>query len=316
MGIVVERPGLLTTVQDLGRPGYQQFGFAPSGALDALALMQGNLLVGNEPGEGALEATLLGPVLTVERANVAAVTGGDCQPRLNGQLVPMYRAFQLRPGDRLELEGMVSGCRSYLAFAGGLAVPPVMGSKSTNLKCGIGGLEGRALRMGDRLAFSAPRSELAGLAQRAMDPPAPPEALVSLRVVLGMQRAAFGREALGTFFSKEYRVSNQSDRMGVRLEGPEIRPQAGVDIVSDGIPLGAVQVPSSGLPIVLLNDRQTTGGYVKLGAVASCDLGRLAQLRMGDRIRFEEISLRGAQRLLRARQREVAALRARLERLK
>lgn len=317
--IRVLSPGLLTTVQDAGRVGYLKYGFGTSGALDLPALAAANLLVGNAPGEAALECTLTGPTLEFLCDATVAVTGCNMGAALGGGAAPMYAAFDVKRGDILKLGFAASGCRAVIAFAGGIGVPAVMGGKSTSLCCGVGGFEGRALRAGDLLPLAAPRTGLPGLAARRAAPPENPadgrERPVVLRAVPGPQDDYFTEEGLAAFFSGEYAVTGKSDRMGCRLEGPEIAAKAGVDIISDGIPLGAVQVPSSGRPIVMLADRQTAGGYAKIATVISADLPKLAQCRAGDRIRFEKVSVGEAQALARAQREALEALAARLARL-
>lgn len=320
--IRVLSPGLLITVQDAGRVGYLQYGFQTSGALDRPAMELANLLVGNAPGEAVLECTLKGPELEFRCGCAVAVTGCDMGASLGGAAAPFAAAFEAKAGDILKFGFAKSGCRAYVAFAGGIGVPAVMGSRSTNLRCGIGGFEGRALRAGDLLPLAAPRAGLPGLGERCASPrgvlgAAPPEpgGIVALRAVPGPQDDYFTPEGLKTFFGEVYTVTSRSDRMGCRLEGPEIGSRSGVDILSDGIPLGAVQVPSSGKPIVMLADRQTTGGYAKIATVVSADLPRLAQCRAGDRIRFEKIGVEEAQALARRQRDALAALAARLARL-
>lgn len=298
MGVEVLRPGLLTTVQDLGRAGYQKLGIAPSGALDRSALKTANILVDNPAGEAALELTFAGPELRFTRATCIAVTGGDFGALLNGEPVPRYAAVPVKSGDVLSFGSAKSGCRAYLAFAGGLDLPAVMGSKSTNLKCGFGGFRGRKLLAGDRIEFAAPREELPFFPLRSLEAPRY-GGEVTLRTVLGPQDDAFTENGVRTFFGESYQVTARSDRMGCALEGPAVECRDKSDIISDGIPDGAVQIPASGKPIVMLADRQTTGGYAKIAAVVSADLPLLAQCRPGDKIRFARVSVGEAQRLAR-----------------
>lgn len=295
MGIEVLGAGLLTTVQDAGRTGYQKLGIAPSGALDLIAMRTANILVDNPPDEAVLELTLVGPELRFTTPGIVAATGGDLQAALNGGPLKRYAAVPVKTGDVLKFGMAKDGCRAYLAFAGGLDLPAVMGSKSTNLKCGFGGWRGRKLQPGDSIAFTAPKTDLPFFPLRALTPPKfGSEA--TLRVVLGPQDSAFTEQGLHTFFGEPYRVTNRFDRMGCALEGPVIECRGKADIISDGIPAGAVQVPSSGTPIVMLADRQTTGGYTKIGTVITADLPLLAQRRPGDTVRFAQISVSAAQR--------------------
>lgn len=304
MGIKILIPGPLTTVQDLGRTGYQKFGIAPSGALDRAALITANLLAGNPPGAAGLEMTLMGAKMEFTSPAVFAVTGGNFAPALNGAPVPMNAAVSAGPGDTLAFSFAKSGCRAYVAFAGGLDVPAAMGSRSTNLKCGIGGFLGRKLAAGDEIPFAPRPGGLPAPAGRSAAYAEPDQKEVTLRVVLGPQDDYFTETGLRTFLSKPYAVTNRSDRMGCALDGPAIEARSGVDIISDGIPLGAVQVPASGKPIVMLADRQTTGGYAKIATVVSADLPLFVQRKAGDIVRFRAVSMREAQNLRRRAERE------------
>lgn len=298
MGIEVLKSGLLTTVQDFGRAGYQKLGISPSGALDRRAMTLANLLVCNPAGEAVLELTLIGPELRFTADNFIAVTGGDLSPSLNGTPIDRYAAHPVKTGDVLSFGQAKSGCRAYLAFAGGLDLPAVMGSKSTNLKCGFGGYRGRKLQAGDVIGFAAPKKELPFFPLRTLEILSP-GGTVTLRVVLGPQEDAFTEGGIRTFFGESYEVTPRFDRMGCALDGPTVEYREKADIISDGIPGGAVQIPASGKPIIMLADHQTTGGYIKIGTVASVDLPLLAQCKPGDSVRFEQISVGDAQKLLR-----------------
>lgn len=312
MGIRILSPGLLTTVQDLGRTGYQRTGISPSGAVDRKALKIANILVGNQPGEGALEMTMAGASMEFTEPDVVAVTGGNFEPTINGAPVPTYAAVPVRAGDVLALGPAKSGCRAYVAFAGGLNVPVVMGSKSTNLKCGLGGFGGRRLKTGDELPLFAPRAALDKMELRRAEVPEPPGAEAAVRVILGPQDDSFTQAGIRTFLSEAWTVTNRCDRMGCALDGAPVEYRSKADIISDGIPFGAVQIPSDGKPIVMLSDRQTTGGYAKIAAVISSDLPVFAQRRPGGRIRFQKISMREAQRVSRVEEEKLRALRRRL----
>ncbi len=294
----VIQPGPLTTVQDLGRHGYQQYGVPVSGAMDNYALRVANLLVGNSEGEACLEITLLGLRLRVLKDAVVAITGADLNPMLNNSSLPMWEAVMVGGGDTISFPRPKRGCRSYLAVAGGIDVPKVMRSRSTYIRSRIGGLEGRPLRAGDRLKSGKARP---GILERKLPPQYIPEYQDQneLRVILGPQDDHFTENGIHSFLHSEYTISTQADRMGYRLEGPRIEHKAGADIISDGIPLGAVQVPGDGLPIVLLADRQTTGGYVKIATVITVDTPKLAQAKPGDKVRFLQITEEDAHRSLR-----------------
>lgn len=307
MGIEVLNPGFLTTVQDFGRVGYQKLGISPSGVLDRRAAALANLLVDNPVGEAVLELTMTGPELRFTADNFVAVTGADFSPVLNGEPVPSYAAIPVKAGEILSLGQAKSGCRAYLAFAGGLDVPAVMGSKSTNLKCGFGGYQGRRLRAGDTIGFASPKTELPFFPLRTLKVPSFGSE-ITLRVVPGPQDDAFTESGIRTFFGETYRVTPRFDRMGCALDGPAVEYREKADIISDGIPAGAVQIPSNGKPIIMLADRQTTGGYTKIGTVAAVDLPLLAQCQAGNSIRFQQISVGSAQKLLRKEARKLRKL--------
>ncbi len=303
--VIVHTAGLLTTVQDRGRYGYQRFGMPVSGAMDVFSLELANLLVGNDPGDACLEATISGPELEFTGATWIAITGADMDPHLNGQDIPMNTAIDVRPGDRLGFRGLRSGCRAYIAFAGGIAVPPVMGSRSTYLRAGIGGFHGRALMPGDELSLgeSDHLSSLgqlsAGAAKRKLRSKKVPEGLIpeykheqTIRIISGPEAHYFEIAGLRSFLSTEYTVTAQSDRMGYRLSGEPIKHREGMtNIISAGISLGTVQVPGDGQPIILMADRQTSGGYARIACVITVDLTLLAQMRPGDIISFGETTL-------------------------
>ena len=285
----VIQPGPLTTIQDLGRYGYQQYGVPPSGALDDYAFRTGNLLVGNEEGTASLEITLSGCQLRVLQDTTVAVTGADLAAALNGSPIPGWETVPVHRGEVISFPRLKSGCRAYLSVAGGINVPMVMGSRATYTKAGIGGLEGRALRKGDILRTAAARPVTGKAQVPAAHLPAY-NGQVELRVILGPQDDCFTEGGIHTFLQSDYTISIQADRMGYRLEGPRIPHWVKADIISDGLPLGTVQVPGDGLPIVLLADRQTTGGYTKIATVISVDIPDLAQTKPGDGVRFRQVS--------------------------
>lgn len=295
MSITVLNPGLLTTVQDMGRVGYQQFGVSVSGVMDPRATSIANILVGNEEGEAVLECTMLGPQLRFDMANCIAITGGDLGPTLDGKPIPNYAAISVQAGQILRFTSPKTGCRCFVAFAGGLDIPVIMGSRSTYLKAKIGGLNGRKLQKDDVIAFRSPKSQLKNLSDRSLSPEFVPHPVYSLRVVMGPQDDAFTPEGIETFLSEIYTVTPEFDRMGCRLDGPVITHKNGGDIISDGIAFGAIQVPSAGKPILMLADRQTTGGYTKIANVITADFRLLGQLKGGDKVRFEKVSIAHAQ---------------------
>ena len=309
MSITVLNPGLLTTVQDLGRIGYQQFGVSVSGVMDPRSAIIANILVGNPDGEAVLECTMMGPHLQFDRANCIAVTGGDLGPTLDGQPIPSYRAIQVAAGQVLRFTAPKKGCRAFLAFAGGLDIPVVMGSRSTHMKAKIGGYQGRKLEKGDVIAFRAPKPDLKNLNIRFIAPEFVPRKGYVLRVVMGPQDDAFTQAGIDTFLGQTYTVTPEFDRMGCRLDGPAIQHRESGDIISDGISFGAVQVPSAGKPILMLADRQTTGGYTKIANVISVDFRILAQLKAGDQVLFEKVSVQFAQDALLAQRAAMKTLR-------
>lgn len=298
MSITVVNPGLLTTIQDQGRIGYQQFGVSVSGAVDPRSAAIANILVGNEDTEAVLECTIMGPQLQFQSANCIAITGGDLQPTLDSTPLPMYRAIPVSQGQILRFLAPKSGCRTYIAFAGGLDVPVVMGSRSTYLKAKIGGLRGEKLEKGDVIALRNANMQPKNVANRFIAPEFIARSLYTLRVILGPQDDMFTQQGISTFLSAEYQVSNQFDRMGCRLDGAAIEHVTDANIISDGIAPGAIQVPGSGTPIIMLADRQTTGGYTKIANVISADFRILGQLKTGDRIQFRSISIEQAQQAL------------------
>ncbi len=295
MGIKIIKAGLLTTIQDMGRYGYQETGMSVSGVMDTRSASLANILVGNDEGEGVLEVTMMGPTIEFTADNVIAVTGGDLGAALNGAPLPRYEAVSVKAGQTLSFAAPKAGARAYIAVAGGFDVPVVMGSKSTNLKSKIGGFQGRKLETGDEIGFTAPKAFLPNMAQRKLPVPDFSAKERELRVVLGPQDDCFPQSSIDTFFNNVYTISNEYDRMGCRMQGEVIKHKVGGDIITDGISFGAVQVPSHGNPIVMMADHQTTGGYTKIGNVISVDLPILAQCMPGHKIHFKWISIEAAQ---------------------
>jgi antagonist of KipI len=298
----VVAPGLLDTVQDLGRWGHQSSGVPVSGAVDGFSLQVGNLLVGNPRGAAGLEMALCGPTLRVTADTLIAVCGADLGASLDGEPVPRWKSVAVRAGQALAFGGARSGAWAYLCVAGGIEVPPVLGSRSTCLRGGFGGLAGRALGSGDLLEAGQPsRSARAGRSLRPSDVPSY-GTRAGVRALPGPQADRFEGLALDTFFSARYTVSRHADRMGCRLEGPGLSAEGGHDILSAGVVAGSVQVPGDGAPIVLLADRQATGGYAVIAAVVSADLATLAQLPPGSSVSFSRATVDEA--VAAARQRE------------
>ena len=289
---------MLTTVQDLGRYGYQCYGVPVAGAMDPFALQAANALVGNSLGEAVLEITITGPTLRATESCLIAITGADLSFRANGRSLPSWMAVFVRRGWIIEFGERKRGCRAYLAVAGGIDVPPIMGSKSTYLRGGFGGFQGRALEEGDLIPLGKPAFHPLSLAGRVFQTGRIPNYSDSpeVRVVLGPQDDYFTGEGIATFLSSEYKVSPTSDRMGYRLQGPEIDHKGQADIISDGIALGSVQVPADKQPIVMMADRQTTGGYPKIATVISADILLLAQCMPGaSTVTFKVVTIEKAQ---------------------
>ena len=296
--------GLLTTVQDLGRVGYQRYGVPVAGAADAASLRAANFLVGNEPVAAALECTAMGPSLRFLRTTLVAICGANLGPVLErGDLgpweVPPNLSFLARAGNVLRFSGRQAGYRCYLSVAGGWGVPPVLDSRSTYLTSALGGLRGRALERGDILTALSSESHASPGRRWGGDTTTASSETV-MRVVFGLQEDYFSKKAKETLTSSEYTIAASSDRMGCRLEGPSIRHKKAREIVTDGMVLGAMQIPADGKPIVMLADRATAGGYPKIGTVIGADIPRLAQLMPGERLRFEAVDLAQAVEALRA----------------
>jgi len=294
--LLVDVPGLLTTVQDLGRPGYGALGVSPSGAADPVAFRLANLLVGNASNTPALEMTLLGGSFVFSNSAHIAITGADFAPTINGSSLELWRVHKVSAGTKIVFGPTKDFARCYLAVAGGVRVPLFLGSASTHMLSGLGGFNGRALRKGDVLPLGVPTEDL--ISQRI--PSASLHTLWPrkvLRVTDGPQIDSFSEQARHTFFRSKFRVTEQSDRTGLRLEGPAFRSNSDGEMITEGVPLGAIQITPSGQPIILFVEQQTTGGYPKIANVIGVDLHRLGQLRPRTDIRFERISLRVARAL-------------------
>jgi antagonist of KipI len=303
----VIKPGLLTTFQDLGRTGYQEYGVVVAGAMDDYSLQIANLLVGNQRNEAALEVTMMGPTLKVIEDTVISICGGNLSPRVNGKPVPMWKSIAVKEGELIEFGQPLEGIRTYISVAGGFDLPVIMGSKSTFLKAKLGGLNGRALEKEDMLYGSEHTHTVAG---RSLHYDAIPvfEKEITARVILGPHQDAFTKEALDTFLSSAYEITPQSDRMGYRLNGPELKHKTSADIISEAIPLGGIQVPANGQPIILMADRQTTGGYTRIATVIAADMPKLAQAAPGSVVRFEEIGVDEAHELYLRKEKIVSVL--------
>ena len=306
--ICVDAPGMYTTIQDVGRIGFQQYGMPVAGPMDSESYLLGQALVGNKEPLGALECTVLPPTLIVQGTCIVAFTGADMHPTINNVVVPRYIPFICHEGDIISGGFSQCGVRMYIAFSGGIDVPTINGSVSTHTKANIGGFEGRPLQAGDQFGIKAfTRDEVHvcdfygshNLFNTALYNRGGRECHEPLRVVLGNQAKYFTETGIKTFGSKIYTLTVQCDRMGFRLDGPVIEHIESADIISDGAVFGSIQVPSDGNPIILMADRQTTGGYTKIGTVITADLPRLSQLPVGDGIHFNIISVEEAQEIYR-----------------
>jgi biotin-dependent carboxylase-like uncharacterized protein len=295
MSFRVEKPGIFTLVQDLGRWGHQSRGVPVSSPMDQFSLRLGNVMLGNGQNDAALEMTLFGLEIVFEKDCCVVLAGADLAMNIDGIRVPSWTVRAAERGSRLAVTGFPerpNGCRSYLCFSGGIDVPVIMGSRSTYTRGKIGGYGGRALRAGDTVGLREPRP----LWRLSAGFVCPPELRPVLRddepicALEGPQIDAFTDAGIETFFNAPYTVTNETDRMGYRLDGPAVEHKSSPDVVSDGIVHGSVQVPGDGKPIVLMADRQTTGGYAKIAAVSSWSVARLAQKMPGDVVRFKRIS--------------------------
>lgn len=306
--VVVTTAGFLTTVQDLGRPGHAAAGVSASGAADPLALRIGNRLTGNDDSAPALELTLVGGAFRFEGDGLFALAGGDAQARLEDRAVAPWRPSPVRAGETLVCRALQRGARAYLCVRGGFEVPRLFGSASTHLSTGLGGYQGRVLSVGDRLLVgaSAPRPPFG----RAVDPFTIPgyRSGDPFRVTEGPQASWFAPEVRARLYETAWRVSPACDRMGIRLSGGALALAVARELVTEGVCLGAVQVPPGGEPIVLFVEHQTTGGYPKIANVIAADLARLGSLRAGDPVRFARVTTVEARTLLRAQEEAIDAL--------
>ncbi|PER09434.1 KipI antagonist [Bacillus cereus] len=310
MDVEVLHAGMFTTVQDLGRSYYQQFGVPVGGAMDKNALRLINMLVGNEENEAGLEMTILGPKLLIKKTTLLAIGGVDMEPLLNGERIPLWRPILAEEGSMLCFGKVKNGCRAYVTFAGGIHIEGTLGSKSTYIRAAIGGIEGRMLKKGDCFQIGT-YSEMANrfIQDLQKDERIKTKWVISnsvlpkykkhpkLRVITDFEYDQFTEESRKAFFTKEYKVSNYADRMGYRVEGEVLNRIEEKEILSSPVTFGTIQVPNGGQPIILMADRQTTGGYPRMGNIISVDLPLLAQLKPGDYVSFEKITLEEAEQL-------------------
>lgn len=317
MSAAVTRAGFFSSVQDLGRAGFRQFGASTSGALDSFALRVANLLVGNEDGAAGLEVTFGGLQLRFQDERMVAWCGGEFDVRVGVAPLPAGHAALVRPGEELKFGRPQIGCRAWLAISGGIDVAPILGSRSTDLRGNFGGLDGRAVRDGDVLPLGpqpgssrdVETTEKISSCTAPHDWVSPAKRNPILRVIRGVDWNRFNASTLQRLTIEAFTVSADSDRMGVRLDGPELKPTEASDLISEAVTPGTIQVPPGGKPILLLQDCQTIGGYPKIAQVITFDLGVAAQVRAGDAVRFSEVSLAEAHRLLLERERQLELFR-------
>jgi len=294
------KPGALTSVQDLGRYGHGRYGVAPSGALDTFALRIANLLVGNREDQAGLETMLLGPGIRILGDTLLAVTGGNLSPYRNKQPIAMWQAHRFNKDDVLTFKSPVNGFRAYIAVGGGIGGPSVMGSRSTNLPSGFGGFEGRPVQKGDLLLPEQSCDNLSAVGRRfgSDEIPVYPNEW-KIRVIWGPQDHQFPAESRDHFINASYKMSPESDRTGIRLQGPVIERRTDIaeSIISEGVIAGSIQIPGDGKPIIILSET-VTGGYRKIATVIAADLPLLGQIKPGDELQFEAVSGQSAYRAL------------------
>jgi len=307
--VTVTHPGLFTTIQDAGRPSHQYIGMPVAGAMDLYALQLANYLVDNPSFEAGLEITLMGPTLLFNCDTYIGMAGGSCEVFINAKKSACYRTLRIRKGDEVRIGKVITGSRVYIAFAGGMDITPVMGSKSTYLRGKIGGLDGRPLKEGDQIKLAGPVGKIRSVKLPSKVLPRYTNPTI-LRITPGPEKERFSWKGITYFLTGSFRLTPQCDRMGYRLAGPEVLPKDNnADIISSGITFGTIQVPSSGQPIIMMADRQTTGGYTRIGHVISADHTLLALLKPGDEVRFKEVSLDEAHALYEQQQTQLVKLR-------
>lgn len=301
MSIKVISSGLLSTIQDKGRFGVMKNGFSQNGAMDAFSMQTANLLVGNCLNCAVIEMTVMGITVEFTKDYVVALSGGDFSPKINEKGIDTNRAYFVKAGDVLKTEYCKNGMRCYLAVSGGINVPFVMKSRSTNLKSSIGGYFGRTLKDGDIIEtdkYNLPVDDI----EKRFTEPFHYDDEIKVRAVAGPEDYMFTEKDMKTFFSAQYTVTNESDRMGIRLDGPTLEGKGGMDIISNAIAFGSVQIPKNGKPIILMADHQTTGGYAKAATVISADLPLLAQAKPGSKITFVRVTAKEAEKAAKKQQ--------------
>ena len=293
MSLTVLKPGFQETLQDLGRTGFTHLGISPAGTADSFSFRLGNLLVGNDENDAGLEMTLVGGTYRFNQSVLAVLTGSRFSATLDGTEFPFFKAVHVKKGQELDIGPSQEGARCILTVKGGFHVPQVLGSKSTHLMTRLGGYEGRALEQGDQINFGDP-SKSRG--PEKLEKIIEPDRSV-LRVTKGLQYGQFESKIRDVFFREKFIVSQRSNRMGLRTEGPKIKAGITDEILTEGLPIGAVQVPGNGHPIISFVDHQTTGGYPKIVNVIAADLCKVGQLKPGDKFKFQLVSIAEAEKL-------------------
>lgn len=326
MSLRIVTPGLQTTVQDLGRAGYQRDAVPRGGAMDRQAARIANLLVGNPDCAAVIEAALIGPAIVFENDSLIAITGGDLESSIDHESVPNWHSIHVKRGATLRFGRVHTGCRTYVAVAGGIDVPAVFGSRSTYLRGAFGGYKGRAFRPADILPtgaiaplsncitkrIRAHSTRTAAVARWSIGITLRPRYSddVRVRVTAGAHLDLLSADARESFLGATFRVSSSSDRMGYRLDGKALTLREPAELLSEGVTFGTIQLPPGGAPIILMADAQTAGGYPRLAEVASVDLPLVAQLKPGDRIRFRLVTVDEAQAELALVEEEIAQAKA------
>ena len=313
MSITVLNPGLLTIIQDLGRNGYQKYGVIVSGAMDTYDMRLSNIIVGNEESEGVLEITMMGPLLELKKGTLFSITGADISPTINNKIVPMGRPVYLKEDCTLKFGACKTGSRSYLSVAGGFEVPIVMDSKSTYLRAELGGFKGRALRKNDNLKVGIKNTISSKIIEKLKEIKNEDSFIASswyvkdyniknsegtvIRVFEDRQFKKISEESINNFFNSEFVIDIKSDRMGYRLNGPKIELKEKLEMISEEVSVGTIQIPPDGNPIILLADSQTAGGYPKIAHVALVDIPKIVQLKANNKVTFKKITLEEAEKL-------------------
>ena len=329
MNISVLNPGLLTTIQDFGRSGYQKYGVIVSGAMDTYSMRLSNILVGNEENEGVLEITLIGPSLKLETGTLFSITGADISPTINGKKIPRGRPIYLNKDCILKFGVCKAGCRCYLAIAGGFDVQKIMESKSTYLRAQFGGFNGRSLKKDDIIAIGDKNSKAIKIIKKLEEMKIKGDFIAPswyiknfmlqntestvIRVFEDRQFHKISEKSINKFFNSKFNIDTKSDRMGYRLAGEKIELKEKLEMISEEVSLGTIQIPPDGNPIILLADRQTTGGYPKIAHVASVDIQKIVQLKPNDKIEFRKITLKEAEKLYFKRETYIVDLKKAIE---